>query len=95
MTEGSIFRRYNYKNNNSITRDSMFMALAKRQNFKCASCGLSEAEIYEKGEALEKHRIKPGVEGGPYQNWNLKLICSTCHYHVHPQGYKNGNNGGD
>lgn len=96
MTETTTYRtfnRYNYNNGRIILRDKLFISLAKRFGFKYHNCGLSEEEIYDKGQALEKHRKIPGVEGGKYQKWNVKLVCSECHYHLHPDEYKNRNGG--
>ncbi len=39
---------------------------------------------------LHKHRLKPGVEGGKYEDGNVDLVCANCHEDVHegPMGGK-------
>jgi len=88
-----MFRRYKYDNDRIILRDKLFIALANRYGYRCHDCGLTEDEVYAKGQALEKHRLVPGVEGGTYHINNVRLLCSECHYHKHPEEYKQHRNG--
>lgn len=43
----------------------------------CKFCGVKEYCV------LDVHRIKPGEEGGRYEQLNTVTCCSNCHRKVH------------
>ncbi|WP_293122485.1 HNH endonuclease signature motif containing protein [Moorena sp. SIO4G3] len=49
--------------------------LLKRQEGKCAHCGL----IFRDGDLTEKHHIKPRALGGKDNDENLELLHLHCH----------------
>ena len=46
---------------------------------KSGDCG----KCKEPSDKLEKHRMKPGWQGGEYVDDNIKLLCPDCHKKVH------------
>lgn len=42
----------------------------------CENCG-GERQV------LHRHRLKPGVDGGRYEDGNIVMLCSNCHEDTH------------
>ena len=40
-------------------------------------------KCHKRSRHLEKHRVKPGWEGGEYVKENIRLLCPKCHKIVH------------
>ncbi|WP_293124067.1 HNH endonuclease signature motif containing protein [Moorena sp. SIO4G3] len=49
--------------------------LLKRQERKCAHCGLT----FKEGDLLETHHILPRANGGKDETQNLELLHLHCH----------------
>lgn len=49
----------------------------RRDHGICALCGAINAWLVD-------HRI-PRSEGGPDEEWNLRLLCTTCDNQRHPE----------
>ena len=71
-----------------IIRDVKYISIAERQDWKCPFCERSELEIYEANEYFEKHHVNAKCHDGGDRPSNLQLICSKCHYELHPNNYE-------
>lgn len=50
------------------------LALAKRQHYRCAQCGL----LFEPGDEMELDHFIPLVKGGSNHVRNMRLLHASC-----------------
>lgn len=49
----------------------------RRDKFQCCNCE-------DRNDTLDVHHVVPISVGGSNRLTNLKLVCRTCHEHIHP-----------
>ena len=70
------------RGNGPIKKDPMYFRLGEKYGYKCWACSRSELEVFEAGEALERHHIVEKTNGGPDYIYNQRLVCTKCHYNM-------------
>jgi len=77
--EAQYWRKRRNKRRECLTYKEVDRTLHRRQQYRCALCGVA----FEEHDLIDTHHIKPRSEGGSNDVDNLNLVHAWCHKAYH------------